>query len=124
MLLWYVADALSGTSSGLRVPDCATLCYMEAKKVKSQRVGVRELRQNLSRYLRLVAEGERFEVTEHNLPVAILGPLPGRSSVLERLVAEGRMVPARLNLAELGPPPELPLEMSISEALEEQREER
>jgi len=92
--------------------------------MKLQRVGVRELRQNLSRYLRLVAAGERFEVTEHNLPVAVLGPLPGRSSAVERLVAEGRMVPARLDLAELGPPPELPLEMTISEALAAQREER
>jgi prevent-host-death family protein len=94
--------------------------------MKTQRVGVRELRQNLSRYLRLVAEGERFEVTEHNLPVAVLGPLPGRSSTLERLVAEGRVVPPRLDLAELGPPPEpeRPLEMTISEALTAQREER
>jgi len=92
--------------------------------MKTQRVGVRELRQNLSRYLRLVTEGERFEVTEHNLPVAVLGPLPGRSSAVERLVAEGRMMPARLDLAELGMPPELPLEMTVSEALAEQREER
>ncbi len=104
--------------------DCATLCYMRRTEMKTQRVGVRELRQNLSRYLRLVAEGERFEVTEHNLPVAVLGPLPGRSSVLERLIAEGRVVPPRLDLTELGPPPEQPLEMSISEALAEQREER
>jgi prevent-host-death family protein len=95
----------------------------ETPKMKAQRVGVRELRQNLSRYLRLVADGERFEVTEHNLPVAMLGPLPGRGSTLERLVAEGRVVPARLDLAELGPPPPLPLEMTISEALAVQREE-
>jgi prevent-host-death family protein len=92
--------------------------------MKLQRVGVRELRQNLSRYLRLVAEGERFEVTEHNHPVAMLGPLPSRSLALERLVAEGRVLPPRRDLAELGLPPELPLEMTISEALAEQREER
>ena len=91
--------------------------------MKTQRVGVRELRQNLSRYLRLVAEGECFEVTEHNLPVAMLGPLPGHGSTLERLVAEGRVVPARLDLADLGPPPPLPVEMPISEALAAQREE-
>jgi prevent-host-death family protein len=100
------------------------MCYMSGTERKTQQVGVRELRQNLSRYLRLVAEGERFEVTEHNLPVAVLGPLPGRSSALERLIAEGRIVPARLDLAELGPPLELPREMSISEALAAQREER
>jgi prevent-host-death family protein len=96
---------------------------MEGREMKLQRVGVRELRQNLSRYLRLVTEGERFEVTEHNLPIAILSPLPGGSSALERLIAEGRIVPARLALAALGPPPAWPLEMTISEALAAQREE-
>jgi hypothetical protein len=63
-------------------------------------------------------------MAEHNLPVAVLGPLPGHSSPLARLIAEGRIVPARLDLAELGPPPEQPRETMISEALSEQREER
>lgn len=92
--------------------------------MKTQQVGVRELRQNLSRYLERVTAGERFEVTEHNQPVAILAPLPGRNSALERLIAEGRVLPARLDLTDLGPPPERSLEMSISEALADQREER
>lgn len=92
--------------------------------MKTQQVGVRELRQNLSRYLERVTAGERFEVTEHNQPVAILAPLPGRNSALERLIAEGRVLPARLDLTELGPPPERSREMSISEALAAQREER
>ncbi len=91
--------------------------------MNQQRVGVRELRQNLSRYLRLVNEGKSFEVTEHNLPVAVLGPLPSRGSALERLIAEGRILPARLDLAGLGMPPQLPLEMPVSEALAAQREE-
>jgi prevent-host-death family protein len=120
-------DVASGpTCSGAFGPpfSCATMCYMRNTEMKVQRVGVRELRQNLSRYLRLVAEGERFEVTEHNLPVAVLGPLPGHSSPLARLIAEGRIVSARLDLTELGPPPEQPREMTISEALAAQREER
>lgn len=91
--------------------------------MKAQQVGVRELRQNLSRYLERVAAGERFEVTERNLPVAILAPLPGRSSALERLIADGRVVPARLDLAKLGSPAEHPHDLSISEALAEQRRE-
>ena len=41
----------------------ATLCYME-------RVGVRELRQNLSVYLRRVGAGQTLEVTERGRPVA------------------------------------------------------
>ena len=91
--------------------------------MKAQQVGVRELRQNLSRYLLRVTAGERFEVTEHNLPVAILAPLPGRSSALERLISSGRAVPARLDLAELGLPPERAGTMTLSEALAEQRGE-
>jgi prevent-host-death family protein len=92
--------------------------------MKAQQVGVRELRQNLSQYLRRVSAGEHFEVTERNLPVAILAPLPGSSSVLARLVSSGRIIPARLDLAELGPPPDRPRTTSISEALAEQRRER
>lgn len=92
--------------------------------MKTQQVGVRELRQNLSQYLRRVTAGEHFEVTERNLPVAILAPLPGRSSALARLVASGRVLPARLDITELGPPPDRSHEMTISEALEEQRRER
>ena len=49
---------------------------------------------------------------------------PGSISPLARLIAEGRIVPARLDLTELGPPPEQPREMTISEALAAQREER
>ena len=87
-------------------------------------VGVRELRQNLSRYLRRVAAGEQFEVTERNHPVAILAPLPQHRSALESLAADGRLVRARLDLVVLGLPPERQREMSISEALGEQRAER
>lgn len=37
-------------------------------------VGVRELRQNLSRYLDLVKDGESLDVTEHGRLVARLSP--------------------------------------------------
>ncbi|HEX3553344.1 MAG TPA: hypothetical protein VIA62_08945 [Thermoanaerobaculia bacterium] len=49
---------------------------------------------------------------------------PGPSSPLARLIAEGRIVPARRDLTEFGPPPGQPREMTISEALAAQREER
>ena len=62
-------------------------------------VGVAELRQNLSRYLRLVAQGERLVVTERNRPVAELGPPPTTGEALDRLIAEGRVSrPTRRNL--------------------------
>lgn len=54
-------------------------------------VGVAELRQNLSRYLRLVEQGERLVVTERNRPVAELGPPPSTGEALDRLIAEGRV---------------------------------
>jgi prevent-host-death family protein len=66
----------------------------------SSMVGVAELRQNLSRYLERVSKGERLIVTDHNRPVAELGPLP-TGATLDRLVAEGRVArPARRGLPE------------------------
>ena len=53
--------------------------------------GVAELRQNLSRFLQRVALGERLVVTDHNRPVAELGPPPTTDSALDRLVVEGRV---------------------------------
>jgi len=63
-------------------------------------VGVAELRQNLSRYLRRVECGERLLVTDRNRPVAELGPPPS-SGALDRLIAEGRVSrPTRRGLPE------------------------
>jgi prevent-host-death family protein len=62
-------------------------------------VGVAELRQNLSRYLRRVEQGERLLVTDRNRPVAELGPPPSTGAELDRLIAEGRVSrPRRLRL--------------------------
>jgi prevent-host-death family protein len=55
------------------------------------RVGVGELRQNLSRYLRRVERGERLIVTDRNRPVAELGPPPSVGAALDRLILEGRV---------------------------------
>lgn len=56
----------------------------------SGEVGIRELRQDLSRYLARVRDGERLVVTDRNRPVALLAPLPEHDDPLERLVSEGR----------------------------------
>lgn len=60
----------------------------------TDRVGVAELRQNLSRYLRRVRRGERLIVTERNRPVATLSPAQPQEGPLARLIAEGRARPA------------------------------
>lgn len=61
----------------------------------SETVGVAELRQNLSVYLRRIEKGERLIVTDRNRPVAELGPVGHDSSSVDRLVAEGLAIPAR-----------------------------
>ena len=86
-------------------------------------VGVAELRQNLSRYLRRVERGERLLVTDRNRPVAELGPPPSTGAALDRLIAEGKIArPMRRGLP-------APLRMSgdphaLSRALDEIRGER
>jgi prevent-host-death family protein len=56
-------------------------------------VGVRELRQHLGAYLARVRDGHRLIVTERNRPIAELVPLGREQPGLNRLVAEGRVVP-------------------------------
>jgi prevent-host-death family protein len=52
-------------------------------------VGVRELRDHLSRYLERVKAGTEVVVTEHGVPIAYLVPRP-RSSKLAEMIATGR----------------------------------
>lgn len=87
------------------------------------RVGVRELRQNLSVYLRRVLRGEVFEVTDRGRPVAVLAPLPEPATALDRLIASGRARAAEGSLAEVLPP-EGRISDRLSRALEEERAER
>jgi prevent-host-death family protein len=88
----------------------------------SETVGVAELRQNLSVYLRRVSRGERLVVTDRNRPVAELGPVPTGAD-LDRLIAEGRVSrPLRSGLPE-------PLELTgdpqaLSRALDDIRGDR
>ncbi|MGH2556838.1 MAG: type II toxin-antitoxin system Phd/YefM family antitoxin [Actinomycetota bacterium] len=91
--------------------------------MEAKRVGVRELRQNLSRYLRRVARGERLEVTERGRPVAVLGPIPEASTTLGRLVANGRARPPAGDVLEL-PPPRAAVSTKGTDALDELRAER
>lgn len=88
------------------------------------RVGVRELRQNLSVYLRRVRRGEALEVTERGQPVALLTPL-GEGDVWSRLEARRlRVRRGEGNLADLPPPRPARPGPAMSVILDELREER
>ena len=104
-------------SRGVAKVGPATFLYMSAT------VGIAELRQNLSRYLERVANGERLLVTDHNRPVAELGPPPAVGAALDRLIAEGRVSrPVRRGL-----PPALTTDAdphALSRALDEIRGDR
>jgi prevent-host-death family protein len=91
---------------------------------KSATVGVRELRQNLSIYLDRVKKGEALTVTEHGAAVAILRPLPPASTVLSRLVAEGRATAPSRTARDLPRPLALSLEKPLTELLNDTRDER
>ncbi len=94
------------------------MCNVEPRS----RVGVRELRQNLSVYLRRVRQGETLEVTERGEPVARLTPLDS-DDVWARWIAEGTIIPGHGHLRELPPPMKLPPGLKpLSEILREQRD--
>jgi len=61
-------------------------------------VGIRELKNSLSKYLRYVRAGERVEVTDRGEIVGVIVPAhtaaPAYTSHLDRLIAEGKLRPA------------------------------
>jgi prevent-host-death family protein len=68
-----------------------------------QTIGVRQLRQRASEYLRRVEAGGTLEVTARGRAVALLVPArhAGRR---ERLIAQGRLAPGAGDLLAIGPP--------------------
>lgn len=68
-----------------------------------RRIGIRELRQHASRYLRDVSQGEVLEITDRGRPVARLVPSASESR-LEELEASGRLRPGQGDPLALGAP--------------------
>jgi antitoxin (DNA-binding transcriptional repressor) of toxin-antitoxin stability system len=88
------------------------------------RVGVRELRQNLSVYLRRVKAGETLEVTEHGHIVARMAPPPAEPlGPYERMKAEGRIRPATVRWEDVPLPLPAGPGPSLSEILRQMRDE-
>ena len=91
----------------------------------SDQVGVRELRDQLSRYLERAKAGEQIEITERGRPIALLVPLPESRAAVAELVASGQVrfaeQPWRPGIARASAPEGAPLP---SEVLDEQRADR
>jgi prevent-host-death family protein len=81
-------------------------------------IGIRDLKNNLSRHLKSVREGNAITVTDHGKPIARIEPIV-KVSKLDQLIAEGRVTPAMEPKGELPKP--IKAEGSILEFLEEQR---
>jgi prevent-host-death family protein len=88
------------------------------------RVGVRELRQNLSQYLKRVKAGEGLVVTERGREVARMTPSGPRDSTLARLAADRGATLPLTDLAKLRPRAAPATGPPSGELLGELREER
>lgn len=71
------------------------MCPDDAMK----QVTITELKNKLSKYLRLVKRGETVEVLEHSVPIARLQGIDryqaGEDAVLDQLIREGIVTPAK-----------------------------
>ena len=89
----------------------------------SNRVGIRELRQQASAVLKRVARGESIEVTDRGHPIARIVPL--RPTPLDQLILEGRVSEPVGSLLDLADEMRLPVAsrsvVQASEALAELR---
>ena len=89
-----------------------------------ERIGVRELRQNASKHLERVRRGESLGITQNGRLVAILSPPHPAQTARERLIAEGRLVPASRAWVTPKPVPAPAGAPTTAEALDAEREER
>lgn len=99
------------------------MCYI----VVMERIGVRDLRQNASRYLALVKAGETVEVTERGELIALLVPVQRSQSTRDRLIATGQLIPAHAPTGRARSPRPVPIaagEATNQELLDSERDDR
>lgn len=89
----------------------------------TSRVGVRELRQNLSVYLNRVKRGETLTVTEHRRVVAVLRPPMAVAKPLDVLIASGIATAAKRDAADRPRPLRVPLSRSLSQLIRDERDD-
>ena len=92
--------------------------WPQLAEVISTFVGIRELRDTLSRQLNRVQRGHTITVTDHGKPIARIVPIEGES-VYERLVTEGKITPA--TSAQRHIPKPLVTGVTVSDLIAEQR---
>ncbi len=83
--------------------------------------GIRDLRNNLSKYLDRVRAGEEIVVTDHGRAIARVVPMT-RQRTVDRLIAEGRVTPAeepKRPSASYGP--RIKAKGTVSDLVDEQR---
>lgn len=93
----------------------------------AETVGIREIRQNLSVYLKKVAKGKSYLITDRSVPVAELVPAAGSDSSLGRLVKEGRATRPVGDLLDIKPAKAASKdgeELTLSETLIQDRNDR
>lgn len=84
----------------------------------SREVGIRELRDHLSRYVAAVRDGDEIVVTDHGTAVARLVPL-AQPRAIDRLIAAGIVTPA---INPDGPlPTPIKVKGTVSDLVAEQR---
>lgn len=88
-------------------------------KGERMEVGIRELRNHLSRYLDDVRRGEEITITDRGRAVARILPMSGERK-LDRLIAEGRVTPAR-DPKGPAPSPRVKARGTVSDLIAEQR---
>lgn len=91
--------------------------------VAMRSVGVRDLKDNLSRYLAIVRRGGEVMVTEHGHPIARVVPIQGKASHerLVELIATGDVSRARRRTRSMPSPVRLPRGATVSDLVKEQR---
>ena len=88
-------------------------------------VSVTELKANLSRYLHEVRRGGEVQVLDRGAPVARLVPsADGPGDERRRLIAAGVLRPGKGDATAILEQPPLELPVSLSEALDEDRNDR
>lgn len=81
-------------------------------------VGIRELRDHLSRYLERVQAGEEVIVTDRGSAIARVLPMSGERAI-DRLIREGLVTPARTKKRRAGRP--IKAAGTVSDLVAEQR---